>query len=58
MVIAKPQHTADVLREHAAKISLRDNNFQIIQDARISKEAFLITVAQTNTDLTITFAEL
>ena len=58
MVIAKPQHTADVLRKHEAKVSLRDNNFQRIQHARIAKEAVLITAAQTNTDLTITLAEL
>ena len=58
VVIAKPQHTVDVLRKHAAKVSLRDNNFQIIKDARISKEAILITAAQTNTDLAIPLAEL
>ena len=58
VVIAKTHHTADVLRKHAAKVSLRDNNFQIIQDARIAKEAVLITAAQTKTDLTITLAEL
>ena len=58
MVIAKPQHTADVLRKHEAKVSLRDNNFQRIKDARIAKEVVLITASQTNTDLTITLAEL
>ena len=58
MVIAKPQYTADVLRKHEAKVSLRDNNFQRIQDARIAKEAVLITAAQTNTDLTSTILEL
>ena len=58
MVIAKPQHTADILRKHAAKVSLRDNNFQRIQDARVAKEAVLITVVQTNTDLTIPLAAL
>ena len=58
VIIAKPQHTADVLRKHEAKVSLRDNNFQRIQDARIANEAVLITAAQTNTDLTIPLAEL
>ena len=53
VVIAKPQYTADVLRKHEAKVTLRDNNFQRIQDASIAKEAVLITAAQTNTDLTI-----
>ena len=58
VVIAKPQHTVDVLRKHAAKVSLRDNNFQRIQDERIANEAVLVTAAQTNTDLTIPLAEL
>ena len=58
VVIAKPQHTADVLRKHEAKVSLRDKNVQRIQDARIAKEAVLRTAAQTNTDLTIPLAEL
>ena len=58
VVISKPQHTSDVLRKHEAKVSLRDNNFQRIQDARIAKEAVLITAAQTNTDLTIPLTEL
>ena len=58
VVIVKPQHTADVLRKHEAKVSLRDNNFQRIQDARIAKEAVLINTAQTNTDLAIPLAEL
>ena len=58
MVIAKPQHTADVLRKHEAKVSLRYNNFQRIQDARIAKEEVLVTADQTNTDLTIPLAEL
>ena len=58
VVIEKPQHTADVLIKQEAKVSLRDNNFQIIQDARIAKEEVLITAAQTNTDLTIPLAEL
>ena len=58
VVIAKPQHTADVLIKHEAKVSLRDNNFQRIQDARKAKEAVLITAAQTNSDLIITLAEL
>ena len=52
--IANPQHTADVLRKLAAKVSLRDNNFQRIQDARKAKEAVLITAAQTNSDIIIT----
>ena len=56
VVIAKPQYTADVLRKHAAKVSLRDNNFHRIQDARIAKEAVLITAAQTNTDLAVALA--
>ena len=58
VVIAKPPHTSDVLIKHAATVSLRDNNFQRIQDARIAKEAVLITAAQTNTYFTIPFAEL
>ena len=58
MVIAKPQHTSYVLRKHAEKVSLRDNNFQIINDARIAKEAVLITADQTNIDITIPLAEL
>ena len=58
VVIAKPQHTGDVLRKHEAKVSLRDNNFQRIQDARIAKEAVLIIADQTNTYLTIPLAEL
>ena len=56
--ITKPHHTADVLRKHKEKVSLRDNNFQRIQDARIANEAVLITAAQTNIDLTIPIAEL
>ena len=58
LVIVKPHHTEDVLRKHAAKVSLRDNNFQIIKDAMIAKEAVLITASQTNTDLAIPLAEL
>ena len=58
VVIAKPQHTADVLRKHEAKVSLRDNNFQRIQDARIANEAVLITAAETNTDPTLPLADL
>ena len=58
VVIAKPHHTADMLRKHEAKVSLRENNFQRIQDERIAKETVLITAAQTNTDLTIPLAEL
>ena len=46
VVIAKPQHTAHVLRKHEAKVSLRDNNFQRIHDARIAKEAVLTNAAQ------------
>ena len=53
VVIAKPQHTADVLRKHEANVSLRDNNLQRIQDAMISKESILITASQTNIDLAI-----
>ena len=44
------------IEKHAAKVSLRDNNFQRIQDARVAMEAVLITVVQTNTDLTIPLA--
>ena len=58
VVITNPQHTADVLRKHEAKVSLRDNNFQRIQDARIAKEAVLITVAKKNTNITIPITEL
>ena len=46
------------MRKHKAKVSLRENNFQRIQDERIAKEAVLITAAQTNTDLAIPLAEL
>ena len=58
VVIAKPRYTADMLRKQESKVSLRDNNFQRIQDASIAKEAVLITAAQSNTDLTIPLAEL
>ena len=58
VVISKPRHTADVLRKHAAKVSLRDNNFHRIQDARIAKEAVLLTAAQTNRYFAIPLAEL
>ena len=52
VVTTKHQHTADVLRKHEAKVSLIDKNFQRIQDARIAKEAVLITADQTNIDIT------
>ena len=57
VVVAKPQHTADVLRKHEAKVSLRDKKFQRIQDASIFKEELLMTAAQTNIDLTIPLTE-
>ena len=39
VVIAKPQHTADVLRKHEAKVSLIEKNFQRIQDAVIRNDS-------------------